>query len=94
MKIVLFESFEENSLNVKYEIMEIRKNGDIEDFFSGDDNYFDFNPYDLVEVVEYMMKYEDEYKGSLFINKLTSERVSDEELEKAKISIEDRKSVV
>ena len=51
MKIVLFESFEENSLNVKYEIMEIRKNGDIEDFFSWDDNIQllnKINPYSKV----------------------------------------------
>lgn len=88
-KIILFENFGTPSLDVYYEIRYIDENGDVENFVSGNDDY-DVNPFDLVEVVKYMMKYEDEYPN-LFIVKITEEDVSDEDLKKAKMVIDTKK---
>jgi hypothetical protein len=91
MKIILFENFEEEqSLDVHYEIKEILPNGDIEDFNSGYDDQFEMNPYDLVDVLEYMLKYKSKHQN-LLINRVVSTKVSDEEIEKAKMKLDAKK---
>ena len=89
MKIKLFENFEVD-LDTHYEIKQIDKNGDLENFESGYDDFDDINPYDLEDVVKYFYKYEDKVH-SLLIYKVTETVVDTDEIEKIKLKLAAKK---
>jgi len=88
MKVKLFENFEVD-LEVYYVLMYNVNGDDIKIPLTINDD-FNFNPYDLDEMVKLMIKYEKKYR-SIFLNKVTTQKVSDDEIKDAKIRIDAKK---
>jgi hypothetical protein len=71
-------------LNTTYEISMIDENGDVVDF--DEHRSYDYNPFDLEDVVGILMIFEKKYKG-LFINKITVEPINKEIIDKIKLKL-------
>ena len=90
MKIKLFENFDKIDLDIYYELWTVDRNGDEEEYSSGDPNDQNYNMFDLTDAVRLFMKYES-YDLNLSIKKITKEYIDEETIERVKMEIETKK---
>lgn len=84
--IKLFENFDEIDLDVYYELWTLDRNGEEEEFISGDGDDDNYNPYDLNEMVILLMNHE-KYNKDLFIKKITKENIDKEIIDRIKMQL-------
>jgi len=88
MQIKKFENYESISLDTRYEIRLIDKNGDECEF--NEPYKYDYNPFDLEEVVALLIKYEKK-KYNLIIKKIVESNVDKETIDNVKMKLDAKK---
>lgn len=88
MKIKLFENFNQISLDITYELYNLNKFDEEEEINT--DNYLEYNPYDLEDMVKLYLILKEKY-SNIFIKKVTREIIDYKTIEKIKLKLDSKK---